>query len=651
MQDETLLKSCAIGEGDAKVVPRRASDAKTILLLECELLGNESVEADKPEYQNTFKLNVPSEGNHESGVGSSSSVTCHSNAVFQVRGPILLLPPAKLKRQYEQRKDEETWSLSGTGDELSAEALKREDSNVLGDELSKSGQRETQAGGVVVWGKGVDVVDANRTHAYSSPDESSVGMNYLVRGTSCILGTPSEPSSFILEQCIESSVKSTSTPFSDSAFTASEDMAHADSKSVIHMVRPKYWRDEVEDTVLSSASATVAEVFSASQTSTRGQYKENMVEDESGRIGSSLRFASSMFTHQRRLSFSDVLADDKLVSTGCFFPSEKLNDFTPNCKQRSVSTFFASDYTWSSGSSEQGFEFLPTQGAAYEESCVDTVSSTAPFEEENNLEPGAVSDSTIFPTSDQLTEDWETRRKRWEEESTLGRLVPLSPHMEVHSVEARSICNPLFEFSTPSPPLKKLKTRDTNHISNSPSLHTRFSKRHSAPSESPRTHARSSGSTPSPHPFRLQKRKSDMFTEPLDSDVFSLNTNTRRHARSYSASFTERVEPYSGEFEGLLGYWRRRDKMARSLTSSPRHSPTSTSPAELAHRIREEIDSVQVLIGQEIPPQYSLWKEVEVLSQIVGVKLPYMGDMSDISKARQGLDLLKMAVDNSCDVE
>lgn len=88
--------------------------------------------------------------------------------------------------------------------------------------------------------------------------------------------------------------------------------------------------------------------------------------------------------------------------------------------------------------------------------------------------------------------------------------------------------------------------------------------------------------------------------------------------------------------------------MAHSSTLSPRHS---LSPAEFALRIREEIDSVQVLIGQEISPQYSLWKEVEVLSEIVGMKLPYMGDISDISKARQGLDLLKIAVRNSYDVD
>lgn len=78
----------------------------------------------------------------------------------------------------------------------------------------------------------------------------------------------------------------------------------------------------------------------------------------------------------------------------------------------------------------------------------------------------------------------------------------------------------------------------------------------------------------------------------------------------------------------------------------------STSPAEIALKVREEIDAVQATIGQEIPPQYSLWKEVEVLSQIAGLKLPYMGDMSDITKAKHGLDLLKLAVDtHNCDVD
>lgn len=614
----TLLKSPP--EGDAKEVPRRAFDAKTILHLDFELRGNERVEADNREYGNSQKLVCPSEANHESGAGSTSSVTCRPNAVFQVRGPILLLPPAKFKGQYE-----ESWSLDGGTGEFRADALEREVSIVSGHANSKSGEAPT--GGLVIFGKRTDAVGANQTHAYSSPDVSSVGINYLVPGTTCTPerrrtsgtdwtsgtgvsyegsmldvygehpsaepvvsehttiiprnggtsgtlehcrryapdgkdcragnrmltgntevitgGTPCsntnlpgtnstyestpELSTCIKEERTEAAMKSNSIPFSHSVVTTPE----ADFKPAIHTVRPKYWRDEVEDMVSSSAftkaacienpeCARGAEVYSALQTTNYGQYKENMDDGEIGRSGPSLRFAS-LFTYQRRLSFGNVLADDKLRSPGCSFPRGELSDFTPDYKQRSVSTSF-SDYTWSSESSEQGFEFLSTQGAAYEESCAGADSSTEPYEGENKLESGTVLNSPSFPTPDQLTEDWETRRKRWEEESTLGKLVPLSPYMGTHS--ARSICNPLFEFSTPSPPLKKLRTQDMNDISNLPSPHTRFSKRYSTLSDGPKTHAGSSGYTPSPPPLRLQKRKSGIYTELLDGDVCSLATNT-----------------------------------------------------------------------------------------------------------------------------
>lgn len=784
--------------------PERLSNANTIMLLECELVGIERDEADNCEHHSTFELSIPSEG--ESRAGSSSFIACRPNAVLQFQGPILLLPSAKLKNQCEQRKDEGAQPSNGTRDEFMAEALKREVADVSSNELSKSSSGKAPASVMMVLEE-ANAVEAKRTCAHSSPTVTSAEINYPVQGcgsaefslgksfppgeaaahvisplsekseacrrvsgvdvpvrgileegcsiesvceAACITerrhttevhgvcdrgachgrfivegygGLPTAESVFfqhtvtvapsvessetsdhirghgnggkrcpagnralagIFEVNTEASVSSTPIPFSDTALlTTPEVAARADSESVLHSFPARYWRDEVEDTVGSSALARVASMENrisgasgdmASQmswntesekmtmsdqdvasllkcagetevflhTPNSGRYEERTVEGEN-RTGSSLRIAISLFTHQRRLSFSNVLADEEMASPEVV-QRTKLNEFTTDCKKRSVSTSFSSDYTWPSESSEQGFEFLSTRGTAYEDSCVDTASSTAQHEEESDLEPGVVSDPSFFPTPDHLTEDWETRRKRWEEESTLGRLTPLSPYMEPRSVEARSMCNPLFEFSTPSPPLKKLNTGDKNYISNSPSSHTRFSKRNSAPPEISLTQTWSSGSTLSPRQLRIQECKSDLYDEQLES-------STRHHARSYSASFTESLEPYSGEFEGLLGYWWRRDKTAHSLTSSPRHSPTATSPAEIAHRLRKEIDAIQTIIGQEIPPQFSLWKEVENLSQIIGMKLPYMGDMSDMIKARQGLDLLKVAVCSRWDVE
>lgn len=353
-----------------------------------------------------------------------------------------------------------------------------------------------------------------------------------------------------------------------------------------------------------------ADAFSASQVPNLIRCKEILVAGENGRTGSTQPFAISPRTHQKRLVFSN------------------------DRKQRSVSTTFSSDYTWPSESSEQDSELLSTRGTAHEEVCVDTASSTAQYETKFVPESGGVLDPSsstcpsFSPTSDQLAEDWETRRKRWEEESTPGSLVPFVPFVEARPVEARSMCNPLFEFSTPSPPLRKLNVRGKSYLSDS-----------------------SSFQTPSQHQQRLRKCKSSKYTERRDSEVIDSASTSRRHNRSYSASFMENMEPYSGEFEGLLGLWRKRDKTTHSVASSPRDSPTATSPAEVAHKIRQDLNTIQMVIGQKIPPQYSLWKEVETLSQMINMKLPYMGDISDLSKARQGLDLLKVVIGVRWDVE
>lgn len=99
----------------------------------------------------------------------------------------------------------------------------------------------------------------------------------------------------------------------------------------------------------------------------------------------------------------------------------------------------------------------------------------------------------------------------------------------------------------------------------------------------------------------------------------------------------ESIDVFSGEFEGLLSYWRARDK-GKPLPSSP------PSTGEIAWHLRSEITVIQKILGEAFPPQFSLWKDVEKLSEIVGIELPEMGAVSDLTKARVGLDLLRVVV-------
>ena len=543
--------------------PGRVSDAKAILLLGCDLVVKERDEAESREHRRPMKGN---RRKSESGPESSSSEMCHSNTVLQVRGPIFILPSAKLKGQYEQRKDKGTWSVDGTKGGSMAEALKREGCDASRDEPSKTSLEDRICDGVTC--RGSSMVEGYEE--YSNAESVFIQHTVTVAPTAESRETSGH---------LRMHDNGKDCPAGNRALTGElEVITEASVDSTSHTIPARYWRDEVEDTVLSTATANMAymenrslrgsgdmaslmswntesekmmmddhddisllEVFSASQTPYSEQYKDKVVEGEKGRINLSPRFATSLFSHQRRLSFSNVLADDEILSPRFFLPRAKFNDFTPDCKKRCVSTSF-SDYTWPSESSEQGFEFLSTRGTTYEDS-VDTDSSVAQCGQENDLEPGVVADSTFVSASAQLTEDWEARRKTWEEESTLGRLAPLSPYMEAHSVEARSMCNPLFEFSSPSPPLKKLKyTGGKNDISNSPPFHTRFSRRLSAPPKIQRTQTWSSSLSLSPRRFKIQECKSGLSTERLEP---------RRDARSYSASFTDNLEPYSGEFESL----------------------------------------------------------------------------------------------------
>jgi hypothetical protein len=104
-----------------------------------------------------------------------------------------------------------------------------------------------------------------------------------------------------------------------------------------------------------------------------------------------------------------------------------------------------------------------------------------------------------------------------------------------------------------------------------------------------------------------------------------------------STTSIESIDVFSGEFEGLLSYWREKDE-GKLLPAYP------PSTAEVACHLRSEITVIQRILGEEFAPQYSIWKDVEKLSEIVGVQLPDMGDVSDLTKARIGLDLLRVVV-------
>jgi hypothetical protein len=114
--------------------------------------------------------------------------------------------------------------------------------------------------------------------------------------------------------------------------------------------------------------------------------------------------------------------------------------------------------------------------------------------------------------------------------------------------------------------------------------------------------------------------------------------------RTSSASRAQGVEPFEGEFEDLLEYWKEKDKATKSPDVSPNGTPPSIPSGEVESQVREEISTIKRIIGQDSPPQDSSWEDVKTLSEIVGIQPPDMGDVPDLAKATQGLELLKKVV-------
>ena len=342
---------------------------------------------------------------------------------------------------------------------------------------------------------------------------------------------------------------------------------------------------------------------------------------------------------QRRLTFSEAGDELEVTNSVVSFSEEHIKDRQPDHEELSINT---SEYGWPSEAEEHGFNSTPRGETDDEESITGNSRRTTRWEEQTPAEAVGLFDPaseyvTLLPDTLDHTEDWQTCRQRWEDGSRPGGLSPTTPSLEPPS-EARTMCNPLFEFFTPFPAQQKSRAGGKKL---SLSKHSRSMNRHSAPGLlQTRTWAADSATSP-PH---------DTFREFKKAKYSNWSDVKEPTARSYSASQSQSVDPYVGEFETLLHYWRERDIVANSAAVSPTRTPTTIPPAEVAHQIREEISTIKRIIGQDIPAHYSLWKDVETLSQILGIQLPYMGDISDLMKAKQGLDLLKVIVGIRWDV-
>jgi hypothetical protein len=337
---------------------------------------------------------------------------------------------------------------------------------------------------------------------------------------------------------------------------------------------------------------------------------------------------------QRRLTFSEAGDEMEVADSGVSYSEEHIKDRQPDHEELCINT---SEYGWPSEAEEHGFNSTPRGETDDEESITDNSRRTTRWEEQTPAQAGGLFDPAseymaLLPDTLDHTEDWQTCRQRWEDGSRPGGLSPTTPSLEPPSSEARTMCNPLFEFFTPSPAQQKSRAGGKKLL---PSKHSRSMNRHSTPGLlQTQTWAAGSATSP-PH---------DTFREFKKAKYSNWSDVKEPTARLYSASQSQSADPYVGEFETLLHYWRERDIAAKSPAVSLTRTPTTMPPAEVARQIREEISTIKRIIGQDIPAHYSLWKDVETLSQILGIQLPYMGDISDLTKAKQGLDLLKVIV-------
>ena len=271
-----------------------------------------------------------------------------------------------------------------------------------------------------------------------------------------------------------------------------------------------------------------------------------------------------------------------------------------------------------------------------EESVADDSTRTMRSEEPTPAQkPGSPDTVSEHPDHPDRPEDCQTScRKRREDESRPDGVSPTESSLESPASEASTVTNtPPFEFFTPSPSQPQKPRTVGRRLSIS--RHNRSMNRRSAPElVRSQTWAADSVSSP-PHDTSREFKKAKYMDQP---DIKEPMTRTS------SASRAQGGEAFEGEFEDLLHYWKEKDKATKSPDVSSNCTPPSIPSGEVVCQVREEIITIKRIVGQEIPPQDSLWEDVKTLSQFVGIQIPDMGDVSDLDKAMQGLELLKEVV-------
>ena len=341
---------------------------------------------------------------------------------------------------------------------------------------------------------------------------------------------------------------------------------------------------------------------------------------------------------QRRLSFSNVGDEVPAANLGVPFLEEHNKDCQPDHKELSVNT---SEFVWPSEPEGHGLNGITQGETENEESVADNYPRTTRSEEtipaQKPGSPDAVSEHPTLLSSDSPDHPKNCQsscRKRREDESRPDGVSPTESSLESPASEANAATStPPFEFFTPSPSQQQKPRTVGRRLSFS--KHNRSMNRRSAPElVRSQTWAADSASSP-PHDASREFKKAKYVDQPDDKEPMT---------RTSSASRAQGTEAFEGEFGDLLQYWKERDKATKSPDVSPNCTPPLIPSGEVLRRVREEISTIKRIVGQDIPPQDSVLEDVKSLCQIVGIQLPDMGDVSDLAKAMQGLELLKAVV-------
>ena len=329
---------------------------------------------------------------------------------------------------------------------------------------------------------------------------------------------------------------------------------------------------------------------------------------------------------QRRLSFSKAGDEVAAANLGVPFSEEHNEDCQPD---------HTLEYVAPSEAEGHGLNGIPGGETENEEPVADNSTRTTRLEEPTPAQkPGSPDAVSEHPDHPDRPEDCQTScRKRREDESRPDGVSPTESSLESPASEASTATStPPFEFFTPSPSQQQKSRTVGRRLSYS--KHNRSMNRRSAP-ELVRSQTWADSASSPPHDASRECKKAKYMDRP---DVKEPMTRTS------SASRAQGVEAFEGEFEDLLEYWKEKDKATKSPDVSPNRTPPSIPSGDVESQVREEISTIKRILGQDIPPQDSLWEDVKTLSQFVGIQPPDMGDVPDLAKATQGLELLKKVV-------